>query len=81
MANINKSWFFEKIKLINLKSDSRKKKRRSESINLEIKKNKLQLTLKTYPGSYGTGKSNCMPIKWKTWKKWTNSLKGTTFQD
>lgn len=20
-------------------------------------------------------------IKWKTWKKWTNHLKGTTFQD
>ena len=21
-----------------------------------------------------------MPIKWKTWKKWTNSQKSTTFQ-
>jgi len=24
---------------------------------------------------------NYMPIKWTTWKKWTNSKKGTTFQD
>ena len=67
--------------MIKLKSDSRKKRRKSESIKLEIKKKKLQLTLKTHKGSYGTSKSNYMPIKWVTWKKWTNSLKGTTFQD
>ena len=25
--------------------------------------------------------SNCMPIKWTTWKKWTNSWKSITFQN
>ena len=25
--------------------------------------------------------SNYMPIKWTTWKKWTNSQKSTTFQN
>ena len=24
--------------------------------------------------------NNYMPIKWTTWKKWTNPLKSTTFQ-
>ena len=25
--------------------------------------------------------SNCMTIKWTTWKKWTNSQKSITFQN
>ena len=41
--NKTKSWFFEKIKLTNLQSDSsRKKERRIKSTKLEMKKEKLQ---------------------------------------
>ena len=54
IAKINetKSWFFEKIKLINLQPDSlRKKGRGLKSIKLEMKKEKLQLTQQKYKGS------------------------------
>ena len=38
-----------------------------------MKKEKLQLTLQKYKGSQETALSNYVPIKWTTWKKWTNS--------
>ena len=44
-------------------------------------KKKLQLTPKKHQGSYETTISNCMLIKWTTWKKWTNSQKGTVSLD
>ena len=40
-------------------------------------KKKLQLTPKKHQGSYKTTMSNCMLIKWTTWKKLTNSQKGS----
>ena len=47
--NKTKSWFFEKIKLTNLQPDSsRKKERRIESTKLEMKKKRLQQTMKKY---------------------------------
>ena len=46
-----------------------------------MKKEKLQLTPQKYKGSKETTTSNSMPIKLTTWKKWTNSWKGTAFQD
>ena len=52
-VNINKikSWFFEKIKLTNLYPDlSRKKERRIKSTKLEMKKERLQQTMKKYNG-------------------------------
>ena len=55
IAKINKtkSWFFEKIKLTNIQPDSsRKKERRVKSTKLEIKKERLQQTMKKYKGDY-----------------------------
>ena len=43
-----------------------------------MKKEKLQWTLQKYKE---TTTSNYMPMKWTTWKKWTNSKQSTTFQD
>ena len=54
IAKINKtnSWFLEKIKLTNHQPySSRKKGRRLKSINLEVKKEKLQQTMQKYKGS------------------------------
>ena len=73
-----KSWFFEKIKLKNYQPDlPRKKGRRIKSIKLEMKKERLQQTKKKYKGSEETIMSNYMPIKWTTWKKWTDSQKSS----
>ena len=81
-TNKTKSWFFEKIKLINLYPDSSRKRGRGlKSVKLEMKKEKLQRTPQKYSTSKETTTSNSMPIKWTTWKKWTNSQKGITFQD
>ena len=72
--NKTKNWFFEKINRIDkrLASSSRKKGRRLKSTESEMKKEKLQQTPQKYKASKETT-SNCMPIKWTTWKKWTDS--------
>ena len=50
--NETKSWFFEKIKLINVQPDSSRKKGRGFiSIKLEMKKENLELTPRKYKGS------------------------------
>ena len=47
--NKTKSWFFEKIKLTNLKPDiSREKERRIKSTKLGMKKERLQQTMQKY---------------------------------
>ena len=55
IAKINKtkSWYFEKINKIDkpLADSSRKKGRRLKSIEIEMKKEKQQLTLQKYKGS------------------------------
>ena len=38
-----------------------------------MKKERLQKTMQKYKGSEETIMSNNMPIKWTTWKKWTES--------
>ena len=38
-----------------------------------MKNEKLQLTPQKYKGLEEATTSNYMPIKWTTWKKWTNS--------
>ena len=49
--NKTKSWFFEKIKLTNLKPDiSREKERRIKSTKLGMKKERLQETMQKYKG-------------------------------
>ena len=45
-----------------------------------MKKNS-QLTMQKYKGLKETTTNNYIPIKWTTRKKWTNSWKGTIFQD
>ena len=53
VAKINeaKSWFFQKIKFINLQLDSSRKKGRGlKSIKLEMKKEKLQQTPQKHKG-------------------------------
>ena len=68
IAKINKakSWFFEKINKIDkpLARLIKKKKGKME---------KSQQTTQKYKGSSENTISSCMPIKWTTWKKWTNS--------
>ena len=51
--NENKSWFFGKINRIDKQPDSSRKKKgsRFKSIKLEMKKEKLKLTLQKYKGS------------------------------
>ena len=77
IAKINetKILFFEKINKIDkpLARLIKKKGRGHTSIKLEMKKEKLQMTLQKYKGSKETTTCNYMPIKWITWKKWTNS--------
>jgi len=50
-----------------------KKGRRIKSTKLEMKMEKSQQTTQKYKGSKEITISNYMPIKWTTWKKWTNS--------
>ena len=76
IAKINKakSWFFEKINKID-KPLARviKKQKRTKLTKLEMKKERSQQTTLKYKGSKETTTSSSMPIKWTTWKKWTNS--------
>ena len=87
MAKINKakSWFFDRINnidkpLARQPDSSRNKGGKIKSIKLEMKMERSQQTTQKYKGSQETTISNYMPIKWTTWKKWTNSQKSTTFQ-
>ena len=81
--NKTKSWFVEKIN----KSDKplnrliKKKERRIKSTKLEMKKERLQQTMKKYKGLKETITNNYMAIKWITWKKWTDSQKSSILQD
>ena len=40
-----------------------------------MKMENLQLTPQKFQGSQETTMNKYMPIKWTTWKKWTNSQK------
>ena len=46
-----------------------------------MKMEKSPQTTQKYKGSQETTNSNYLPVKWTTWKKWTNSQKSTTFQN
>ena len=72
--NKTKSWFFEKINIIDKPFSrlSKKKERRIKSTKLEMKKERLQQTMQKYKGLEETIMNNYMAIKWITWKKWTD---------
>ena len=77
IAKINKpkSWFFDRInKLDKPLARLIKKQREKNQINkIEMKMERSNQTSQKYKGSLETTISNYMPIKWTTWKKWTNS--------
>ena len=77
IANINKTkrWFFEKINKMDkpLARLIKKKERRIKSTKLEMIMQKSPQTTQKDKGQKETIISNYMPIKWTTWKKWTNS--------
>ena len=85
IAKINKtkSCFFEKINKID-KPLARltKKKRERMQIN-KIRNEKGEITTDTAEIQRITRAyyKHCVPIKWTAMKKWTNSWKGTIFQD
>ena len=73
--NKTKSWFFEKINKIDkplarLIKKQRKKnqinKIRNENGEITTDNTEIQRIIRDYYNNY-------MPIKWTTWKKWTNS--------
>ena len=77
IATINKtkSWFFEKVnKIDNPLARVIKKKREKTQIN-RIRNEKGEVTTDTaeIQRIMRDSTSNYMPIKWTTWKKWTNS--------
>ena len=76
--NKTKSWFFEKI---NKAHQEKREERRIKSMKLEMKKERLQQTMQKYKELLDTIMNNYMAIKWITWKKWTDSLKSSIFQD
>ena len=86
-SNKIKTWLFEKIKLINLQSDSSINKKGSEINKIINKKEELQLKYIQFlcrkihrnMQDYKTIASNYMLINWTTGKPWTNSWNGTTF--
>ena len=85
IAKINKtkSWFFEKINKVD-KPLARliKKKRERMQIN-KIRNEKGEITTNTteIQRIVRDTTNSYMPKKWTTTKKWTNSWKGTIFQD
>ena len=73
--NKAKSWFYERINKIDkpLARLIKKQREKIKSIKLEMKMERSQQTTQKYKGSQETNISNYTPIKWTTWKKWTNS--------
>ena len=77
IAKINKakSWFFERINKIDKPLARLIKKQREKNQINKIRNENGEITTdnQKYKGSQKTTISNYMPIKWTTWKKWTNS--------
>ena len=79
--NKAKSWFFQKINKIDKPLVRLIKKKRFKSTKLEMKKDRLQQTIRKHKGLQDTIMNNYLAIKWVTWKKWTSSQKSSIFQD
>ena len=76
IAKINKakSWFFEKINKIDKPLARLIKKQREKNQTNRIRNENGEITTdSTEIQSQETTMNNYMPIKWTTWKKWTNS--------
>ena len=80
--NKAKSWFFGRINKID-KPLARliKKQREKNQINKIRNENGEITTDNRNIKDHKTTISNYMPMKWTTWKKWTNSYKCVTFQN
>ena len=71
--NKDKSWFFEKINKIDKPLARLIKKQREKNQTNRIRNENGEITTdSTEIRSQETTMSNYMPIKWTTWKKWTN---------
>ena len=72
--NKAKSWFFERMNKIDKPLVRLIKKQREENQINKIRNENGEITTDNteIKGSYETTISNYMPIKWTTWKKWTN---------
>ena len=72
--NTTKSWFFEKINKID-KPLARLIKKKREKTQINRIRNEKVVTTDTaeIQRIMRDTRNNCMPIKWTTWKKWTNS--------
>ena len=81
--NKTKSQFFEKINKIDKPLARLIKEKREETQINKIRNEKREITIDTteIQRIIETTTSNYIPIKWTIWKKWTNSWKGTTFQN
>ena len=77
IAKINeaKSWFFERINIIDkpLTRLIKKQREKNQIHKIKVKMERSQQTTRKYKGSCENTISNYMPIKWTTWKKWTSS--------
>ena len=77
-----KSWFFEKINKIDKPLARVIKKKREKTQISRIGNEKGEITTDTAEiQRIMRDYCNYMPLKWTTWKKWTNSEKSTTFRD
>ena len=74
MVNKTKSWFFEKIIKID-KPLARLIKKKRDKTQINRIRNEKAVTTDTaeIQRIMSVTTSNSMPIKWTTWKKWTNS--------
>ena len=77
IAKINKakSWFFERINQIDKPLARLIKKQREKNQINKIRNENGEITTDNteIQRIKETTISSCMPIKWTTWKKWTNS--------
>ena len=85
IAKVNKakSWFFEKINKIDKPLARLVKKQREKNQINKIRNENREITTDNteIQRILRDSTSSSMPIKWTTWKKWTNSYKSITFQN
>ena len=78
-----KSWFFKKISKIDKHLAILNKKKVGGEENTQINKirnEKGEVSIDTSETqSQAATTNNYVALKWRTWKKWTNSQKSTTF--
>ena len=75
IEKMNESWFFEKINNIDkhLARLTKKKRKRVQTNKIRGDKGEVTTDATEIRRSWETSVSKCMPMKWATWKKWTNS--------